>query len=508
MLRHEAVGILPVRLTLVELIYKGFWAGSGEHTIRRGAWDLTKAEKTVYFDSVASEQETWRKRSAYYHQQLEKYLQFLIPSGATVLEIGCGAGDLLAALHPREGLGIDISPKMVALAQQKHRALRFQVGDLEQLEIDEKFDYVVLAETIGYADDIQSAFSELHKVCKPNTRVVVIYYNYVWEPVLRCAEAIGLRMKRPLQHWLPLEDLENLLFLNNFEVIKKRYHLLFPVDIPGISTILNRFVANLPLFWRLCVNEIVIARPFGPRRSPQDATCSVIVPCRNERGNIEQAVSRTPEMGKHTELLFVEGHSEDGTLDECRRVKDKYAQKDITVLVQDGKGKGDAVRKGFAQAKGDVLMILDADLTVPPEELPKFFNALVSGKGEFINGSRLVYQMEDQAMRFLNLLGNKFFGRAFSYLLEQRIRDTLCGTKVIWREDYEKLAAGRDYFGEFDPFGDFDLLFGAAKLNLKIVEIPIRYRNRVYGETQISRFRHALLLFRMTGVALGKLKFI
>ncbi len=469
---------------------------------------LTRAEKVEYFDSVAPDREKWRKRSAYYHQQLEKYLRFVIPSGSTVLEIGCGTGDLLAALHPQDGLGIDISPRMVSLAQQRHPYLRFQVGDLENLEIDERFDYVIIAEAIGYVEDIQHAFSQLHKVCKPASRVLILYYNYLWEPVLKCAETIGLRMKRPLQHWLPLQDLENLLFLNEFEVIKKRYQLLLPFYLPVLSRVLNTFVANLPLFSKLCLNEIIIARPLRTRKPSKNVTCSVVIPCRNEKGNIEQAVFRTPELGEHTEIILVEGHSEDGTLEECRRVKDQYAQRDITVLVQDGKGKGDAVRKGFAHAQGDVLMILDADLTVPPEDLPKFFSALVSGKGEFINGSRLVYQMEDQAMRFLNLVGNKFFSRAFSYLLEQSIRDTLCGTKVLWREDYCKIREGRAYFGTIDPFGDFDLLFGAAKLNLKIVEIPIRYRNRSYGETQIRRFRHALLLFRMTLVAVGKLKFI
>jgi glycosyltransferase involved in cell wall biosynthesis len=269
------------------------------------------------------------------------------------------------------------------------------------------------------------------------------------------------------------------------------------------------FLAKMPFFWKLSLNEVIIARPTIRKRKPlEDVSCSVIIPCRNEKGNIEQAVVRTPDMGKHTEIIFVEGHSKDGTFEECVRVRDRYPQRDIQVIVQDCKGKKEAVRKGFSLAKNDVLMILDADLTVPPENLPKFFNAIASGKGEFINGSRLVYQMEKEAMRFLNLLGNKFFSRAFTYILEQRIKDTLCGTKVLWREDYNKIVENSGYFGEFDPFGDFDLLFGAAKQNLKIMEIPIRYRERVYGRTQISRFRHGLLLLKMTWVALRKMKFL
>ncbi len=469
---------------------------------------MTKAEKIKYFDSVAAERDRWKKRGAYYHRELERYLSFLVPPGSSVLEIGCGTGGLLAALKPARGLGIDISPRMVEIARGKFPDLQFEVGDLENIQIKEKFDYVILAETIGHVDDIQLAFRELHKVCRPETRVIIVYYNYLWEPVLKFAEAAGLRMKHLLQHWLPIEDISNLLVLNDFEVIKKGHRFLLPVHIPLISAFLNRFLVTMPFFWRLSLNKVIVARPVGTRRSPENVTCSVIVPCRNERGNIEDAVLRMPEMGKHTEIIFVEGHSRDGTLEECKRVRERYPRKDIKVLVQDGKGKGDAVRKGFSHAGNDVLMILDADLTVPPEDLPKFFNAIVSGKGEFINGSRLVYQMEKEAMRFLNLIGNKFFSRAFTYLLEQRIRDTLCGTKVLWREDYMKILEGREYFGDFDPFGDFDLLFGAAKLNLKIVEIPVRYRERAYGTTQISRFMHGILLLKMTLFALKKIKFI
>lgn len=469
---------------------------------------MTKAERITYFDSVAGEREKWRKRGAFYYREIEKYLTFLIPPNSSVLEIGCGTGDTLAALRPARGLGIDISPNMIEIAKKKTPHLDFAVGDIENLQVEEKFDYIVIAETIGLVDDIQLAFSQLHKVCKPDTRIVIIYYNYLWDPVLKFAEAVGLRMKSPLQHWLPLEDIANLLYLNDFEVVKKGYRFLFPIYIPLISTFFNKFLANIPFFSKLSLNEIIIARAVSTRKCSEEVTCSVIIPCRNERGNIEQAVLRTPDMGKHTEIIFVEGHSQDDTLKECEKVKAKYPHKDIKVLVQDGKGKGDAVRKGFANAKNDVLMILDADLTVPPEDLPKFFYAIASGKGEFINGSRLVYQMEKEAMRFLNLLGNKFFSRAFTYLLEQRIKDTLCGTKVLWREDYEKILAGKKYFGDFDPFGDFDLLFGAAKLNLRIIEIPIKYRDRVYGRTQISRFSHGWLLLKMTFFALKKIRFI
>ena len=233
---------------------------------------------------------------------------------------------------------------------------------------------------------------------------------------------------------------------------------------------------------------------------------SVVVPCRNERGNIEGAVLRTPVLAKWQEIIFVEGNSTDGTYEECERVRAAYPDHNIQVMRQSGKGKGDAVRKGFAAARGDILVILDADLTVPPESLPKFVTALTQGKGEFINGSRLVYPFESGAMRFLNTLANRSFAAIFSWLLNQRFTDTLCGTKVLRKSHYDKIVANRGYFGDFDPFGDFDLIFGAAKLNLKIIEVPIRYADRRYGETNISRFRHGWLLLRMVAFAFRKMK--
>lgn len=462
-----------------------------------------------HFDALAPERDRWKRRNRFYHESIEDLCRFHIPPGSTVLEIGSGTGDLLNALAPSRGVGVDISPAMVEIASRKYPHLEFRVGNAEDLSLAEKFDYVVLSDVIGYIPDVQKAFTELRKVTHARTRIVVTYYNYLWEPLLRLGERVGAKMPQPRQNWLSLPDIENLLALADYECIRKAYKLLLPKRIPLLSALCNRILANLPVLWKMSLVQLLVAREIGVARREDEFTCTVVIPCRNERGNIEDAVRRTPAMGRHTEIIFVEGNSSDGTEEEIRRVIAAHPEKDIRLVPQgSGRGKGDAVRKGFAAATGDILMILDADLTVPPEDLPKFFRAIVSGKGDFINGSRLVYPMEDRAMRFLNTLGNKFFSRAFTYLLEQRFKDTLCGTKALFRGDYERIAAGRPYFGEFDPFGDFDLIFGAAKLDLKIVEIPIRYRERTYGTTQISRFRHGWLLLKMCIVAMRKIKFV
>lgn len=469
---------------------------------------LTKEQKLAFFDRVAPLRDRMAAKGRYYHERLAHSLAFHVPEGASVLCIGCGTGNLLNALKPKRGVGIDFSLEMIAIARRKYPEFEFRVDDFDNLGLNESFDVVIVEGALSHVDDVQKCFANLRRVCSAETRVIVVYFNYIWEPILKFAEKIGWRLPRPRQHWLPGKDMANLLELAGFDVVKTRNRCLVPLGVPLLADFANAVLANLPGFKHFCLNELVVARLAAPRKAGSEVTCSVVIPCRNEAGNIEQAVARTPVMGAHTEIIFVEGGSSDDTLSACEHVKATHPERDITVLIQDGKGKGDAVRKGFSAAKGDVLMILDADLTVPPEELPKFFEALVSGKAEFVNGSRLVYQMEARAMRFLNLIANKFFSMMFSWLLEQRIRDTLCGTKVLWRSDYKNLVAGRAYFGDFDPFGDFDLLFGAAKLCLDIVEVPIHYRERTYGETNINRFRHGWMLLKMTVFALRKIKFV
>ena len=460
-----------------------------------------------HFDEIASKRRAWKKRNYYYHESVEAFFRFLVPENRKVLELGSGTGELLAALNPSYGVGIDISGEMTALAEEAFPNIDFRQGNAEDpltWDVGGTFDYIIMSDLVGHLEDIQKTFENLKAYCSTHTRIIVSYYNFLWEPVLKLAERFNLKTPTNTGNWLSPEDIENLLFLSGFGTIKEERRLIFPKKIPFLHKIVD-FVGSLPLINRLCLSNYIVARPLDEKPVPEKSV-SVIIPCKNERGNIENAVKRLRDLGSHTEIIFIDGHSTDGTPDEIKRIMGLFPDRDIKFLHQEGKGKGDAVRKAFEQAQADILMILDADLTVPPEELPKFYNALTSGKGEFINGSRLVYPMEEEAMRFLNMLGNKFFSLAFSWLLSQRIKDTLCGTKVLSRENYTAIAANRHYFGDFDPFGDFDLLFGASKLNLRIVEIPVRYRARQYGETQISRFKHGLLLMKMCFFAVRKMK--
>jgi SAM-dependent methyltransferase len=433
-----------------------------------------------------------------------------VPPGLRVLELGCGEGDLLAALQPDRGTGVDFSPRMIEQARRRHPQLQFVQADAHDLsQLTGPFDVIVLSDLLHDVWDVQEVLAGLSRLCHPGTRVVINFFSRLWELPLTAAARVGLARPVLKQNWLTVSDVTNLLHLCDFRVIRAWQEVLFPIHVPLIAPLCNRVLVRLWGFRHLALANFIVARPLAARSSvATEPRVSVIVPARNEAGNIESVFRRTPEMGGGTELIFVEGHSSDDTYGAIERAIQAHPGHTARLIRQTGRGKGDAVRAGFAIATGDILMILDADLTVPPEDLPRFYDAIQTNKGEFINGVRLTYPMEDKAMRFANLIGNKFFSLAFSWLLGQSIKDTLCGTKVLRRRAYEALAANRAYFGEFDPFGDFDLLFGAAKLGLEIVEVPIRYRERTYGETNIQRWRHGWLLLKMCVFAAGRIKFV
>jgi ubiquinone/menaquinone biosynthesis C-methylase UbiE len=447
--------------------------------------------------------------AAYYAERLHRRYCQLVPDGLRVLEIGCGKGDLLASLKPSRGVGVDFSPAMVAEAKRCHPELDIRENDAQQLNLDETFDVVILSDLVNDLWDVQAVLQQVRTVCKPNTRVILNSYSKLWQGPLGLVRKLKFANPVLPQNWLTPADILNLLHLSGLERVTSSREILSPVRLGPISELMNRIVVRLWPFNHAAITNFVVARPQPSlTRKPESRSVSVIVPARNEAGNIEDIVRRMPQMGSRTELIFVEGNSTDDTYDVIKRVLAESDSDDLMLLKQPGKGKGDAVRHGYAHASGDILMILDADMTVAPEELPRFYEAINNGTGEFINGVRLVYPMEGEAMQFLNHLGNKFFGVAFTWLLQQPIKDTLCGTKVLTRESYDVIAANRSYFGEFDPFGDFDLLFGAAKLNLKIIDMPVRYRDRTYGSTNIDRWRHGVVLLRMAAFAARKLRFV
>lgn len=446
-----------------------------------------------------------------YYDDLARLHQQLVSEGSRVLEIGCGLGDLLASLKPCHGVGVEQDPQLARAAQARHRELRIICADAQtitpsSLGEPQPFDVILLPNTLNTLHDVQGTLERLEAFCHPRTRLVVSFHNWLWQPILKAAEAIGQRRPQPPESWLTPGDVRNLLDLAGWEVLKLGHRCLLPRRLPLLSALANRWLSQLPLLEQLCLTHWVVARL--DHQKPTQPSVSVVIPARNEAGNIAAAIERLPPLGRSTEVIFVEGHSRDDTWQRIGEVCGRYRGPfQLRAVRQQGRGKADAVWLGFEQAQGEVLVILDADLTVQPEDLPRFIQALADGRGEFVNGCRLVYPRSDLAMPPLNRAANCFFAAVFSWLLRRRLKDTLCGTKVIWKSDYERLRAGGSSFRDFDPFGDFALLFGASRLNLKIVEVPVRYQARSYGTSNIAHVKEGLILARMCAYAARKLRF-
>ena len=451
-------------------------------------------------EDCAFRRQRWIDANRCYYDAVKRLLRFVVPRGQRVLMFRSDTGDLLAGLGPSHGVGVEISARILEVARKRHPDLQFvrAFPDLAQpLGVGEQFDSVILANTNDTVDVLQAMKNARHH-CHERGRLVVYTGNALWAPLVRLAEVLGMKVGAVEPNWLSEGDLKNLLALSGFEWLKTYRSVLVPVYVPVLGWLLNRVVAKCPLLDRLCLVTVMVARPVPSPVSVASVGVSVIVPCRNEVGNIADAIRRIPEMGAGTEIIFCDDKSDDGTAEEVARLIREHPERDIKLVAGPGICKAENVWTGFRAARGDVLMILDADLTTIPEELPGFLEALASGTGDFINGSRLVYPMPAKAMNTMNMLGNKGFSILFNYVLGQTVKDTLCGTKVIWRTDWPRYEALLGSWGISDRWGDYELLFGAAKLHHKIVDLPVHYQERIHGLTKMTRvFYNGLRMLRM-----------
>jgi SAM-dependent methyltransferase len=482
------------------------------HLISRDiSYTQYQAARRYHWNSIAEWMGSHKGLGRYYHRRLTSVYCLNIVPNTRVLEIGCSQGNLLSSMNPSYGVGIDISEKMIEQARSLHPDLHFLLMDAHELDLepDISFDTIILSDILHDLWDIQVVLELIHKVSNAHTRIIINTYSRLWELPLATAEKLGLAKPVLYQNWLTIDDIENLLILSGYEMVRSWQEILFPIEIPLLTSFCNRFLVKFFPFNKFALTNFIIARPKNASEPVEEMpSVSIVIPARNEAGNIPCIFENPPRLKCETEYIFVEGHSKDNTKQVILDQIDRHPEMQCSYYQQTGIGKGNAVREGFHHARGDILMILDADLTVPISYLPKFYEAITTEKGDFINGVRLVYPLKNQSMKFLNFLGNKFFSLAFSWLLGQPIKDTLCGTKVLWKSDYEQIVKNRAYFGDFDPFGDFDLLLGAAKLGLKITDLPIRYRERTYGTTNIQRWKHGWLLLKMTYFAARRLKFV
>lgn len=461
------------------------------------ALQAARDAKRIRQNTYAANRDKWIDANRYFYDRLKRLLRFIVEPSKRVLEIHCETGHLLASVEPSYGVGVEIGERMVDIARQNYPKLRFLTSDPEDLQLDETFDYIILSHLFDTVD-VLSALQGAHRCCHKDTRLIVCNYNQLWQPLMQLASWLGLRVPLEQPNWLSEIDVAGFLEIGGFSVVRTHSIALMPKYVPLLSAFCNEFLGRLPGIRRLALMQLTVARPKTQPIREDKVSVSVIIPCRNERDNVAPAVERIPEMGYHTEILFCDDKSTDGTAAEVEEVAARFPDRDIRLIPGPAICKADNVWTGFRAARGDVLMILDGDLAVMPEELPFFLQALLSGAGEFINGSRLVYPVPKQAMKSFNMVGNKGFSMLFSYLLAQRIKDTLCGTKVLWRKDWLRIERNLGYWGVKDRWGDYELLFGATKLHLQIREVPVHYQERVYGTTKMtSVFSNGVRMLKM-----------
>ncbi|MFC1709267.1 glycosyltransferase [Candidatus Omnitrophota bacterium] len=449
--------------------------------------DIKKVKN--HFDSIAKNYDGWKRQNIYYYSNLKNFLRNSIEPGAKVLEIGCATGEMLASVEPAVGVGIDISSEMIKIAQKKFPKYTFVCSPIENLQHDEKFDYIIMVDLLDHVYDIIELFECVHKFCHPTTKIIITMINPWWEPILKFMEKVGVKAPQGPHNFLEASNLTKIVDFLDFSIIYSGYMLLFPKFIPILSYLANTIGVTIWGLNKFSFVQYIVLRPIQKNNNNLELGCSVIVPCHNEEDNVEEAIKRVPSMGKKTEIIVVDDGSRDRTKEIVRNL-----QKDNSNLklidYGSNKGKGYAVQQGFNTASQGVIMILDADMSVPPEELPNFFNLLNKGACDFVNGTRMVYPMEKQAMRYLNNLGNKIFSLIMTFITGQYLTDTLCGTKALYKKDYQRITMG------VDRWGDFDLLFGAVKIKSKIMEMPVHYMSRKSGESKMKTFRHGLHLLR------------
>ncbi len=464
-----------------------------------GMRQRAKAEVlAAYYDPMADNWEMYRERNAYYHQTLRALFCTYVPPGLSVLELGCATGDLLAAVQPGRGLGVDLSRRMVEKARHKYPDLDFIEADATFFDTTERFDRILVHNLLEYVEDIQSLLRNCQRLLKPRGRVLISSLNPLWTPLLRLGERRRLCTPDTRRNFVTGQDAANLLGLNGFEIVTLTRRMLLPKKIPLLTSLINLVAAQTPVVRRLCLAEFVVARPASA--SAGDRSVSVVVPCYNEAGNVEECVRRVPRMGSHTEVIVVDDGSRDGTADLVKPELNPAVEVRC-ISYQPNRGKLNAVRTAFEAARGDILMILDADMTVPPEDLPSFYRPLREGLADFVNGTRLIYPMATGAMKLQNFVGNKLFGVLVSWLTGIHLSDTLCGTKAFFREDYRHFSMG------YDPWGDFDYLFGGAQLSSKILEVPVHYQERRAGQSKMKALRHTWALLKACWAGFWRVKY-
>lgn len=359
--------------------------------------------------------------------------------------------------------------------------------------IEKKFDVIVVTDVLEIYSDIYLFLEKLNNLLEDNGKLILSSVNTRWGNLLKIAELLGLKSKTNNFSYIHLNKIEKISNGAGYDLIETITRQFIPFKFLYLGNIINKILELLLFYFKFGVKTYIVLRKISIREKSLSKT--IIIPAKNEEGNLEELVSRIPKF-ENCEIIFSIGESSDRTLEVSKKIIDKNSDFNIKLIEQSKNGKANAVWEAIALSSGDVLAILDSDLSVDPETLKDFFKIIESNSADFVNGTRLVYEMEKGSMRIINKLGNRVFQYLIGKIINEDLTDSLCGTKVFKKDLIKKIFWWQDNFNLKDPFGDFDLIFAASYTGQKILEYPIHYRTRKYGTTQISRFRDGFKLVK------------
>ena len=362
--------------------------------------------------------------------------------------------------------------------------------------INKKYQRIILTDVVENYDDVFALLNIVSNLLTIDGKLIISSINTKYLILSRTLEFLKLKDSNENTSYIHVKKIRNITSGVGLEYQKFYTKQLFPFSFFYVGNVINKIMEIISFQLNLGIKTYIIFRPAIITNSKNSK--SIIIPAKNEEGNLVELVSRIPKF-ENTEIIFSYGKSKDNTLKVMKQITQSNKLFKFKLVKQTKNGKANAVWEALNVVENDLIAILDADISVDPETLSDFFDIIEKNNADFVNGTRLIYDMEKNSMRFLNRIGNRFFQFFISKIIKEALTDSLCGTKVFKKSYLNDLYFWQNIFGKKDPFGDFDLIFAAAYSGQKIVEMPIVYRERKYGTTQIARFKDGFkLLFYLT----------
>tara|TARA_B110000977_G_scaffold125183_1_gene160299 strand:+ start:1495 stop:2904 length:1410 start_codon:yes stop_codon:yes gene_type:complete len=452
-----------------------------------------------YYLKNKESRENFLKKKNFLFDEISKALNYLINDSNYVKFFCCGNSSIVNKVNSKNIYINEINNTFI------NSLTKSEIKKEDEINKNLNFDHIVIAD-IEHQKFITKNLIDLNEKIDNECRVIVLSKSIFWSTLINFYKKIK-NIGPDKNNFLPYSNLRKIFLNTNFEIVKNEKIIFFPFQFSLLTKFINQ-IFRFPVLNFFCmINLTVLKKVQKKNYQAEGKKISFIIPCKNEGGNIKFFYEKIINSTINAEFLFGNDNSSDNTLDEIKKLQQAIPNKEIKIYDGPGVCKSENVYKGINLASGEIILIYDADLTVSFDDLVNSINLLLKTDADFINCTRMIMPQQKNAMKFLNFYGNLFFAFLFSILFKQKITDTLCGTKIFFKKDWEQIKKYNNTWGAKDLWGDFDLLLGAYKNNLKIVENPISYTDRKEDETKMTGIiKNSIRMLIITFVAYYKLR--